>query len=430
MLPASALQLPYAFRELRTPSRYKAFYGGRGGAKSHSFAQELVLRGYERPTRILCCREIQKSISTSVKKLLDDKIALAGLGMGDGQSGFYTSTQYGIKGANGTEFLFAGLRSNIDNIKSMEAIDIAWVEEARTCSQSSLTLLTPTVRNDNSEIWFSWNRHLATDPVDNMFLGGTPPPRSIIRRVGWEDNPWFPEVLQEEMLWDKGRDRDKHDHVWDGGLLQRSEARVFQNWTVEDIDDLVPEDCAPRLGADWGFSVDPTVVIECYVFGRTLYFRREAYKVRCTIDDTPALFGGYDHVRNRWKNPLHHEGLQSVRDGHRIVADSARPETIRYMKDRGFNIVSARKGAGSVEEGVEFIKNYDVVIHPDCVHTADEFTHYRYKIDPLTDEVLPELADKDNHVIDAARYALEGIRRAQYGRISMIPPEAIPTECC
>ncbi len=417
------LQLPYAFRELRTPSRYKAFHGGRGGAKSHSFASELVLRGAERGLRILCCREIQKSITASVKQLLDDKIRAADL------RGLYNSTQYGISGSNGTEFLFAGLRSNPDSVKSMEGIDIAWVEEANTVSRSSITLLTPTVRNPGSEIWFSWNRRHVSDPVDDMFLGGEPPPRSIVRRVCWDDNPWFPDELREEMEWDKRRDHDKWLHVWEGQPVVHSESRVFGNWRVEDIDASgITEEEPARLGADWGFSVDPTVLVECYVrdSDRTLYFRREAYKVRCEIDETPSLFAGPD-VREpaRWGNPHGHPGMESVRRGNRIVADGARPETISYMKRRGFNIVRAVKGAGSVEEGVEFMKSYDIVVHPSCRHVVDELTHYSYKVDQLTDQVLPALADRHNHTIDACRYAVEDVRRRRRGRIGVQAPEAV-----
>ena len=419
------IQFPEVFRDLWTPSRYKAYHGGRGGAKSHSFAQALVSMGARRTMRILCCREIQKSIATSVKQLLDDKIARL-VAVDPGLSGFYESTQYSIKGANGTQFLFAGLRTNPENIKSMEALDLAWVEEANTVSQRSLNLLVPTLRKDDSEIWCSWNRRHTTDPVDNMFLGGTPPPRSIVRKVDWRDNPWFPKVLRDEMEWDKSRDRDKWRHIWEGEPIVRSEARVFRNWSIEDIDEKVPGGCVPRLGADWGFAVDPTVLVECYVFDRTLYFRREVYKVKCEVDETPSLFAGSctrDEVR--WVNPHGHAGLQSVRDGHRIVADSARPETISYMKKKGFNIISAKKGAGSILEGVEFMKGHDIVVHPDCVHVADEFTHYSYREDPLTDEILPVFKDTDNHTIDACRYALEGARRASRGRISTVGPEFI-----
>ena len=429
-----SLQLPYAFRELRQPSRYKAYHGGRGGAKSHSFGQEIVLKGYEqRDLRWLFCREIQNSISTSVKQLLEDKIRLAKLGpKSEGGNGYYTITDRSIIGGDGrTEFLFAGLRSNPDSVKSMEGLDGAWVEEANTVSQRSIQLLVPTVRKPNSEIWFSWNRRDTKDPVDKMFLGGEPPPKSIIRKVGWRDNPWFPDVLVDEMEWDKRRDQDKYLHVWEGEPVIRSEARVFRNWTVDDLDDTRILEEVPRLGADWGFAVDPTVLVECYISGRTLYFRREAFKVKCEIDETPALFAGTSKLNDPtnpryWPNRYGHQGFQTVRDGHRIVADSARPETISYMKARGFNIIGAKKGAGSVEEGVEFMKTYDIVVHPDCPHVQDELMYYSYKEDPLTGDVVSVLADRHNHTIDACRYALEGVRRKRWGRIGIHGGEAIP----
>lgn len=427
------LMLPYAMRELREPSRHKAYYGGRGGAKSHSFAQELVIRGWERrEMRWLCAREIQKSVSASVKTLLEDKIRLAKLGpREDGGNGFYKVTDTSISSADGrVEFLFMGLRTNPENIKSLEGLDGAWIEEADRVSQRSIDLLTPTIRKEGSELWWSWNRNNETDPVDKMFLGPDgPPPRSIVRKVCWYDNPWFPDVLREEMEWDKSRDMDKWLHVWEGEPVGHSEAKVFKNWTVADIDADVPEEAwnAPRLGADWGYSKDPAVLIEAYIFDRTLYFRREVYKVGCTIDDLPSLFAGTDKREVlRWGNRLGHKGLASVRRGHQIVSDSSRPDTIRYLKDRGFNIIGARKGAGSVEEGVEFLKSYDIVVHPDCVHTQDELTHYRYKEDPLTGEVLPILVDKDNHVIDSARYALENVRRSRKGRISICGGQTVP----
>ena len=407
------LQLPYAFRDLRRPARYKAYYGGRGGGKSSSFAQELIVRGTQRPLRILCCREIQTSLTASVKQLLDDKIQQAGLG------GFYHSTQSGIRSPNGTRFLFAGLKSDPETVRSMEGLDIAWIEEANTVSQRSLDLLIPTIRKEDSEIWFSWNRRHETDPVDHMFLGGEPPPRSIIRKVDWRDNPWFPDVLRVEMEWDRGRDHDKWQHIWEGYPIIHSEARVFKNWRVEELE--LPDDAVPRLGADWGFAVDPTVLVECYLLdARTLYFRREVFKIGCEIDETPALFAGTDtNDPARWNNTHGHKGFDSVRRGNKIVSDSARPETISYMKRRGFNIISAKKGARSVEEGVEFMRACDIVVHPDCVRVADELAHYSYKQDPLTNEVLPVLDDKHNHTIDACRYSLESVRRRRrHGRIS------------
>lgn len=416
------VQLPEAFEPLFEPSRYKAFHGGRGGAKSHSFASALVLMGKQRPIRWLFGREIQKSIRASVKQLLDDKIAAHDLG------DHYYSTERGITGRNGTEFMFAGLRSNPESVKSMEGLDGAWVEEANNVSQTSLNLLTPTVRKPNSEIWFSWNRRSTSDPVDKMFLGeGSPPPRSIVRKVGWRDNPWFPDVLKEEMAWDKQRDFDKWRHVWEGEPVQRSEARVFKNWRTDDLDHLLTDPLnVPRFGADWGFSIDPTVLVKCYIVGRVLYFREEVYKVGCEIDETPALFAGSDiRMPERWSNPHMHPGVEESMQ-YPIIADSARPETISYMKNRGFNIRKSIKGAGSVEEGVEFMRSHDIVVHPNCKHVEDELLLYSYKIDPLTDEVLPALADRHNHTIDACRYAVESARRSKKGGISMFGGEAIP----
>lgn len=393
MLPTATLKtrvkIPGAFRELFNPARYKAYYGGRGSAKSHSFATALVILAGKKPLRIGCYREIQKSIRDSSKRLLDDKIAALGA------SDFFESTDTEIRGRNGSLFIFGGLRSNPEAVKSTEGLDIAWIEEATTVSQRSLDILVPTLRKPGSEIWASWNPRFSTDPVDAMFRGETPPPNSIIRRVNYDLNPFFPDVLRDELEWDRRRDPDKYRHIWLGEYQANSESRVFKNWRIGDRSEFV-EDPTRRYyyGADWGFSVDPTVLLRCYIEGRTLYFDREAYKIGCEIDKTPALF---DAVPGSRKWP--------------IRADSARPETISYMNRSGFNVVPALKGAGSVEDGVEFLKSFDIVVHPDCRHMIDELTLYSYKVDKLTDEVLPILEDKCNHCIDAARYALEGARR-------------------
>lgn len=399
------VQIPDAFQELFIPSRNKAFFGGRGSAKSHSFASALLIRAAENPLRILCAREIQKSIKDSVKRLLDDKMKAIGL------DEFYTSTETEIRGANSSLFIFAGMRSNPDSIKSIEGIDIAWVEEAHKASQRSLDILIPTVRGMGSELWYSWNPYKASDPVDKMFRGEYPPPDSIIKEVSFADNPWFPEVLKEDMEWDQIRDPEKYQHIWKGAYVLRTEARVFKNWRVEAFE--TPKDVSRfYYGGDWGFSVDPSVLVRCFIIDRTLYIDYEAYKVGCEIDYLPALFAGSDiNDPPRWENP---QGFPGIQDATKwpIRADSSRPETISYMRKRGFQIRGARKGAGSVEDGISFLGNYDIVIHPRCVHTVDEMTMYSYKVDPQTDEVLPILEDKKNHVIDSLRYAVEELRRS------------------
>lgn len=394
-----SIRLPTAFEGLFRPARYKAYYGGRGSAKSHSIATALVLIAAQSPKRVLCAREIQKSIADSVKRLLEDKIASCGL------SQMFEATKTSIKAANGSEFLFEGLRTNPESIKSMEGIDIAWVEEAATVSQASLDILIPTLRKAGSELWFSWNPRFPTDPIDKMFRAGEPPPDSIVRKVNWHDNPWFPDVLKAEMEWDRSRDPDKYAHIWMGEYWRNADAAVFRNWRIERLE--VPADARPYFGADWGFAVDPTVLVRCYLWDRTLYVDAEAHQVGCEIDRTPALFDTISGSRE-WP----------------ITADSARPETISYMQRQGFRIAPADKGPNSVKDGIEFLKSVDIVVHPRCTHLIDELTLYSWKTDKQTGEVLPVLEDKKNHVIDALRYALEATRKAapKLDAATFVPP--------
>jgi phage terminase large subunit len=390
----SRIRFPEAFRFLFAdkaddglPVRYRAAHGGRGSAKSHSFCSAAIIKAAAQPLRVGVYREIQKSIRDSAKRLLDDKIAENGL------SGFYESTDTEIRGKNGSLFLFNGLRTNPDAIKSTEGLDLAIVMEANKVAQRSWDLLVPTVRKPGSEIWAEWNPDQPTDPVDVMFRGENgPPPGSIVRQVNYTDNPFFPDVLKAEAEYDQARDPERHAHVWLGQYTRNSEARVFRNWTVEAFD--TPDDAVFRFGADWGFAIDPTVLVRCWLDGRTLYVDQEAWEVGCEIDKTPALFDTIGGAR-KWT----------------ITADSARPETVSYMRRQGFRIVPAIKGAGSIEDGIEFLKSFDIVVHPRCTHVADELLRFSFKTDNLTGEVLPVLEDKDNHTIDALRYALEALRR-------------------
>lgn len=318
--------------------------------------------------------------------------------------------QYEIETPGGGVIIFQGMQNHTaDSIKSLEGFDGAWVEEAQSLSQRSLDLLRPTIRKEGSELWFSWNPNLDTDPVDVLLRGETPPPDSIVVEANFEDNPWFPDVLKQEMEYDRDRDPDKFAHVWRGTYQRNSEARVFRNWTIEEFD--TDPNAIIRQGADWGFAIDPTVLVQCYIVGRKLYIPYEAYSIGCEIVDTPALF-------------------MTVPDSEKwpIVADSARPETISHMRKNGFpKIMPAIKGAKSLEEGIEFLKSFDILVHPRCKHLIDELTLYSYKIDPLTNLVLPILEDKHNHVIDALRYACEGARRANVNKVQHEPKRVIRT---
>ena len=398
------VQLPYKFREIFKPYRYKGFHGGRGSSKSHSIASALVIKGAEQPIRWLCTREIQKSIDASVKQLMEDKIRTHDL------SHLYTSTTKLIRGKNGTIFYFSGMKNNPEAIKSMEGLDGAWYEEADKCSVASLRLLTPTVRKKGSELWFSWNRRLPTDPVDDFFLGGEPPPNSLIEQVNWRDNPWFPEELRQEMEWMKRRNYELYLHIWEGEPIQHTKAAVFQNWQIGEME--LPRGAVPRFGADWGYSIDPTVLIKVYRWDNTLYIAEEVSATKCEIDDIPALFCGDSKFR-RWRNPKNYSGIKGA-DKYTIVADSSRPETIsRLRKVYGLKVRGAKKGNDSIYEGIRFLQSHDIVVHPSCKLTIFELSKYRYKLDPYTGDVLPELEDKNNHTIDSLRYALENDRKAE-----------------
>lgn len=382
------IETPRAFLPLLKPSRYKGAWGGRGSGKSHFFAELLIERSIAEKLDIVCVREVQDTLSQSVKKLLEEKIAALDVGH------LFDIQRDTIKSPKGGQIIFRGMQNfNADNIKSLEGYDVAWVEEAQSLSQRSLDLLRPTIRKENSELWFSWNPSQATDPVDVLLRGDNPPPDAIVVKANYRDNPWLPKVLRDEIEYDQKRDPDKFAHIWLGEYIRNSEARVFKNWRIEDFE--IDKSAILRQGADWGFSVDPTVLVQCWIEGRKLYVPHEAWMIGCEIVDTPALFMSVPESE-KWP----------------ITADSARPETISYMQKHGFpKIMPAIKGARSLEEGVEWLKSFDIVVHPRCTHLIDELTLYSYKTDPLTGNVLPQLEDKDNHVIDALRYACEGARR-------------------
>ena len=220
------LEVPRKFKPLLYPKRYKGAYGGRGGAKSHFFAERALKTCVVKPTRIVCIREIQDSIRDSVRQLLIDKIQKLRLGQ------LFTPLDTEIRGPKGSLIIFKGMQSyNAETIKSLEAYDIAWVEEAQTLSQRSLDMLRPTIRKEGSELWFSWNPRYKTDPVDKFFRSN-PPDEAVSVMVNWRDNPWFPEVLRKDMERDFEVDPDKADSVWNGAYGS-SEGAILSRWVNE-----------------------------------------------------------------------------------------------------------------------------------------------------------------------------------------------------
>jgi len=380
-------RLPRVFKGIDDPHRFKVFFGGRGSAKSWTVARVLLLRAYNQFERVLCAREIQASMNDSVIKLLADQIEALGLA-----AFFVILRDRIICKRTGSEFLFKGLRHNVHDIKSTEGVTICWVEEAQRVSQDSWDVLIPTIRQPNSEIWITFNPENEKDPTYQRFIARTPP-NALVRKVNWTENPWFPDVLREEMEYCKTVDYDAYLHIWEGYPKRLSAAIIFSGkYVIEefDTDALTPERFF--FGADWGFAQDPTVLTRTFIIGRTLYVDHEAYGVGVEIDEIPTLFR-----------------TVPLADRYCIKGDNSRPETISAVSRAGLNVQPAAKWQGSVEDGIAHLRGFDrIVIHPRCKHTADEFGLYSYKVDRVTEEVLPIVVDKHNHCIDSIRYGLDG----------------------
>lgn len=368
-------------------TRNLAWYGGRGGMKSWQIARGLLLRGLKGNELILCAREFQNSIGDSVLKLLEEQMYMMGI-----QDLYEVQRNSIISKINKTRFIFKGLKRNINSIKSTEGITICWVEEAQVVCQDSWDILTPTIRMENSQIIASFNPYLEADPTYVRYVAD-PIPNLFIRKVNHDSNPFFPEVLRKEMAWDKNHDNEKYLHIWEGVPLKRLESLVFKNYRIDGNIGPGEKDII-RFGADFGFSNDPSTLLRVWVDDekREIYVDYEAYGVGIEIDHMPGVYG---------KIPQSKKWL--------ITADCARPETISFLKRKGFKVKGTKKGKGSVEEGVEFLKSYTIIVHPRCKELIAELGLYCYKTDPMTGEILPVLVDKDNHCIDALRYALEAL---------------------
>lgn len=373
---------------LLAPSRYKGAKGGRGSGKSYFFAERLVECCVADPDlSVVCIREIQKSLKFSAKRLIESTIRKLGV------QHLFEVQNNEIRRAGGSGvIIFQGMQDHTaDSIKSLEGFGLAWCEESQALSARSLELLLPTIREQGSEIWFSWNPDQEDDPVDDLLVANFDPADMIVVHVNFPDNPFCPPVLVEEARRHLKRDPITYAHVWEGAYNTKSDDQVMSGkWIVDDFE-VQPEWNGPYLGADWGFSSDPNTLIECWVEGNTLLITREQYGHGIEIDDTPDFFAPIETAKNNT-----------------VRADSARPELISYMKRNGYpRITSVDKWPGSVEDGISKLRSFDeIVIHERCKHTIEEARLWKYKRDRLTRDVLPVLIDKNNHCWDAIRYAI------------------------
>ncbi|OCG56833.1 PBSX family phage terminase large subunit [Gilliamella sp. Fer4-1] len=375
--------------------RYRGAYGGRGSAKTRSFALMTAIKGYQFAEAgvsgvILCAREFMNSLADSSMEEVKQAIRSV-----DWLADYYDIGQNYIRTRNGlVSYVFCGLRHNLDSIKSKARILLCWVDEAENVSEIAWRKLTPTVRETNSEIWVTWNPETEGSPTDVRFRQN-PPDNAIIVEMNYNDNPFFPDVLEQERLNDLARlDYASYAWVWEGAYLENSDKQVLSGrYVVEEFDDNLHKQ-ADRLlfGADFGFANDPNTLIRSFILNDCLYIEYEAYGVNVELDEMPAF---YDSVPESRKWP--------------IKGDCSRPETISHIKRKGFSISAAKKWQGSVEDGIAYLRGFKkIIIHPRCKHTATEARLYSYKTDRVTNEVLPIIEDKNNHCWDAIRYSLDG----------------------
>ena len=375
--------------------RYRGAYGGRGSAKTRTFALMTAVKAYQLAEAgvsgaILCAREFMNSLADSSMEEIKQAIQSV-----DWLNDYFEIGQHYIRTRNGLiNYIFCGLRHNLDSIKSKARILLCWVDEAEKVSEMAWRKLTPTVRENNSEIWVTWNPETEGSPTDVRFRQN-PPENAIIVEMNYNDNPFFPDVLEQERLNDLARlDYASYAWIWDGAYLENSDKQVLSGrYVVEEFDDNLHKQ-ADRLlfGADFGFANDPNTLIRFFILDDCLYIEYEAYGVHVELDEMPQFYDSVPESR-KWL----------------IKGDSSRPETISHIKRQGFKISAAKKWQGSVEDGISHLRGFKkIIIHPRCKHTAEEARLYSYKTDRVTEEVLPIIEDKNNHCWDAIRYGLDG----------------------
>ncbi len=387
-------KFPPKLKPLFEPKRYKVLYGGRGGAKSWGIARALLIQGVQRPLRILCAREVQKSIQDSVYQLLIDQIADLKL------KGFYQCTLSEIRGANDTKFIFAGLQHNVDSIKSKEGIDIVWCEEAQTITKASWDKLVPTIRKEQSEIWVSFNPELDTDETYKRFVSH-PPTNSWVEKVNWQDNPWFPEVLRQEKDDLEARDTDAYLNVWEGHCRQALEGAIYakelRQATADNRICRVPYDPLKpvEVFCDLGWA-DSTSL---------WYAQRIGFEFR--------LLESYQNSQQPWLHYLNHIQSRGYLIGTVWLPHDAKAKSL--ATGRTIHEITMASGLRTeitpniaVADGINAFRT----IFKDCWFDAEKcadgiqaLRRYRYDVDPDTKQFSRKpLHDDASHFADAARY--------------------------
>lgn len=398
------VELPEPLRFLLAKkARYKVARGGRGSAKSWSFARALVLLAHLREVRVLCAREIQLSIKQSVHQLLKDQIELLGL------QDFFTVYETTIRGLNGSRFDFSGLSGlTIDQIKSFEGYDYCWVEEGQTISKRSWDILVPTIRKEGSEIWISYNPELETDPTHKRFTIN-PPQDCINVLINWRDNPWFPAVLEKERLHCKATDPDNYDHIWEGQCKPAVEGAIYfkQVQEMERQNRLMP-----------GLPYDPMLKVHV-VFD----VGDRDYMAVGMVQKIQSAMRWIDYFEGpRIPLPVVSEELRRRAynwgkvimpiDAFSTVAQSLGKSSAGIMRALGWNVVDRQlimQYQMGIEDGINAVRTMFSQFYVDkekCKDLVECWKRYRRHVNKNTEVVGTPMHDRFSHGADCTRYAV------------------------
>lgn len=373
------VEIPIEFKRLfDTDWREAAIYGGRNSLKSHTVARYLLIRARQKKTRVGCFREFQNSMTESSHQLLSDLIKKYKL------NDFEVTNNSIINKVTGSDFLFKGLWNNEQTIKSIEGIDIAWVEEAQTVSNSSIEVLTPTVRNPGSQIIYTYNRLLEDDPVhQRLVVEGRP--NTLIINVNYDTAlkyGWMPDVLKLEMEDDRERRPSLYKQKWLGEPTS-SERKIYKDWAF--VEELPHEARLERYGIDFGYTNDPTAIVAIYYYN-----------------------GGYILKEIAHQKGLSNKQIADILKNHPlalVVADSAEPKSIAEISSYGIMIVGAEKGKDSVSHGIAVVQAQRISVLKSSLNVVKAYKNYLWKLDRL-DKVINEPDHLWSDAMDAVRYGL------------------------
>jgi len=376
------IQIPIEFKRLFDNDwREAAIWGGRYSLKSHTVARFLLIRARQDKNRIACLREFQNSIAESSYQLLVDLIRTYRL------SDFDVTNNSIINKYNGSDFLFKGLYHNEQSIKSIEGIDLAWVEEAQTVSSKSLEVLAPTVRKKGSKIIYTYNRLLEDDPVhQRLVIEGRPDTLKI--NVNYdiaEKYDWMPEVIKKEIEDDKQNRPSLYKHKW-LGEPSSTERKIFKNW--QQIDTVPHEARLEVRGLDFGYSNDPTAIVDVYYYNGGWIFDEVCYLKGLSNKQIADILKAEEKASVLTK------------------ADSAEPKSIDEIRNYGVSIFPSIKGQGSVNKGIQFVQGQKCFVTKRSQNLWKEYMSYLWKEDK-DGRILNIPEDIFNHLMDAIRYALD-----------------------